>query len=118
MPFVPCQLTIATQSAVTTVRIQGRIYPPDLPRLREQIRQEMSDHRSRAVVLDLAGVNFIDSSVIGFLISTFKLLRGSSRDLALVGLQAPCLETLRVSNLTGILPIYTSHEEALRTLGV
>jgi anti-anti-sigma factor len=85
--------------------------------IRERIGRAISQADHRGVIVDMTGVDFIDSSVIGFLISTLKLLHGAEQGFGLTGLSTMALEALRVTSLTHILPISESLEEARQSMG-
>ncbi|MBN1476929.1 STAS domain-containing protein [Candidatus Sumerlaeota bacterium] len=117
MAQTQCDLQAESADGVTVFHITGRITAPALPMIRDRISQAISRSGHRGVIVDMAGVDFIDSSVIGFLISTLKILRGAGQDLGLTGLNTMSLETLRVTSLAHILPIFASLEEARQSMG-
>jgi anti-sigma B factor antagonist len=116
MAQTPCDLRIETGAGVTLIHIAGRITVPSLPRIRDRIRRTTSQPDHRGVIIDMADVEFMDSSAIGFLISSLKNLRGAGQGFALIGLNSMALETLRVTNLIHILPIFEGLEEARRSM--
>ena len=71
----------------------------------------LADERPACLVLDLAEVDFLDSTVLGVLVETRSRLRPGGRLL----LVAPGLETTRALQISGLdrhLPVHASVEDA------
>lgn len=67
-----------------------------------ELRQEVSDllaAGNNLVVLDMADVNFIDSSGLGALILTLKMLRTAGGDLYLYAIAEPVRDLLAVTRM-------------------
>ena len=58
------------------------------------------------VILDLSGIERVDSAGIVVLLEWMKLARGSGRQILFTNIPQQLLDIARVSDLDGILPIY------------
>lgn len=90
----------------------GRLNMVAAPGLREAIAGLVTQGRAR-VVVDLAGVEFIDSSGLGSLIGCLKTARQAEGDLRIARPTKQVLTVLQLSNIDRILRPYDSVEAAL-----
>jgi anti-sigma B factor antagonist len=67
------------------------------------------------VVLDLSRVEFIDSSGLGAIVATMKLL-GHDRKLALAGLTPPVDKVFRLTRMDSVFPLFHTLDTALEEL--
>jgi anti-sigma B factor antagonist len=97
--------TIATDRVGDTADlvVTGELDMYTAPRLREQL-VELATVGVRQVIVDLAGVRFIDSTALGVLVGGLKRLRQSDGELVLRG---PRPGALRVLELTGLTRVFT-----------
>lgn len=77
--------------------------------LREHVSQALE--RTPAIVLDLSGVHFIDSSGLGVLVRI--LARTGHDNLKLCGLTSRTLETLKITRLSTVFDVHESEVEAI-----
>lgn len=89
------------------VVITGELDMYTAPRLRQEIVGLMS-MGARQVTVDLAGVDFVDSTALGILVGGLKRLRQSHGDLML---RSPRPGTRRVLEMTGLTRIFTIRTE-------
>jgi anti-sigma B factor antagonist len=82
---------------VATVIVRGEIDVASAPRLRE-VLHDLVQADTKRIVLDCQGLEFLDSSGIGLLVATRKLL-GDSGELVLV---SPPAHVRKVLELTGV----------------
>ena len=73
--------------------------------------------RGGRLVLDLAGVDFIDSTALGTILKAASELEESSTALAVVAPDGPVRRLLEVTNLTGRFALYPTRAEALAAPG-
>lgn len=93
---------------VVILKLQGKLNMVSAPRLREEILSMIAAGNSR-VAVDLANVNFIDSSGLGALINGLKSTRQAGGDLRIA---APTEQVRLVLELTNIDKVLTAHESA------
>ncbi|TXN31126.1 STAS domain-containing protein [Lacisediminihabitans profunda] len=96
---------------IAVVRPTGRLNMVSAGRLRELITSTVAGGRSR-VVVDLTGVEFIDSSGLGALISGLKTARQAGGDLRIAAPNEQVSLVLRLTNMDRVLPVYASAETA------
>ncbi len=75
-----------------------------LPGLRAETAQR--------VVLDMSGVNFLDSAGVGALVSLFVSRRNQGKEFGLAALPPQAVAVVTVAGLQNLLPIYKTVEEA------
>lgn len=89
----------------------GRFNMVSAPRMKARIDETVAGGSSR-IVVDLAGVDFMDSSGLGALIGGLKTARQASGDLRIAAAGEQVVTVLRLTNLDRILQPYPSVEEA------
>lgn len=70
------------------------------------------DEGERRIILDLSGVEFIDSSGLGALVSSLKRM-GQKGDLALCGLQSRPMSMVKLTRMDRVFSIYETVEDTL-----
>lgn len=93
--------------AVTEARIDAAVALQFKDRFREACATP-----SRRVVLDLARVDFVDSSGLGAIVAALKMME-SGRRLELAGLTPPVERVLRLTRMDRVFVIHKDAETAL-----
>jgi anti-sigma B factor antagonist len=96
---------------VTVVSIKGEVDLYTAPSLKERIADLVSAGRSRLAV-DLAGVEFMDSTGLGVLIGGLKRCKEAGGSLALVAPREPVIKVLSITGLDKVFPIHETLEQA------
>ncbi|MEP4194467.1 MAG: STAS domain-containing protein [Aliishimia sp.] len=78
---------------------------------KELMRVE-TDEATGNVILNLEQVQFVDSSGLGAIVASMKMM-GSSRTLALAGLTPTVEKVFRLTRMDSVFPMFTSMEDAL-----
>jgi anti-sigma B factor antagonist len=73
---------------------------------------DLIQNGSHQVVVDLRGVEFMDSTGLGVLVGALKRLREQEGDLALVCTEGPVLKILTLTGLDRVFPIHRDVAEA------
>lgn len=94
------------------LRPSGQLDADNAVALKERIRQA-ADQGALWVVVDLAPVEFIDSSGLSALVSGMKALRSRGGTLCLSGPRPQALTALRLTMLDRVFAIYTAVDEAI-----
>jgi anti-sigma B factor antagonist len=103
--------------SVTVVDLSGRIVLGDgSALLRKTIRGLLDDQRKK-ILLNLADVDYIDSSGIGELVSGFTAVKNQSGDLKLLHLTKKVRDLLQITKLFTVFDVYTDESTALRSFG-
>ncbi|MCL7365014.1 anti-sigma factor antagonist BldG [Streptomyces ardesiacus] len=105
-------LSTRTVGDRTVVEVGGEIDVYTGPKLREQLVELVNDG-SFHLVVDMEGVDFLDSTGLGVLVGGLKRVRAHEGSLRLVCNQERILKIFRITGLTKVFPIHTSVEEAV-----
>jgi anti-sigma B factor antagonist len=110
-------MTIDTRevSHVTIVDIKGRITLGDeTERLRETVRSLIAGGKKK-IILNLAHVDFIDSSGVGELVSSFTAVRNAGGDLKLLNLTKKVHDILNVTKLYTVFDVKEDEFTAVKS---
>ena len=95
----------------TLVAVGGEIDVYTAPKLREKLIELVSEG-SYNVVVNLEGVDFLDSTGLGVLVGALKRVKAHDGTLALVCTQEKILKIFKITGLTKVFPIHDSVEAA------
>jgi anti-sigma B factor antagonist len=70
---------------------------------------------NKRILLDLAEVEFVDSSGLGSIVSSLKTM-GSEGDLAICGIKETVMNLFRLTRMNRVFQIFSSEDEALKIL--
>lgn len=93
------------------VDVKGEIDVYTAPKLREKLIELVSEG-SYNVVVNLEGVDFLDSTGLGVLVGALKRVKAHDGSLALVCTQDKILKIFKITGLTKVFPIHESVETA------
>lgn len=105
-------LSTRTESGRSVVIVGGEIDVYTAPRLRDQL-VDLVDSGSYHIVVDMRGVEFLDSTGLGVLVGGLKRVGQHEGSLRLVCSQERILKIFRITGLTKVFPIYESVDEAI-----
>lgn len=102
-------------SHVTIVDINGRITLGDeTGQLRDTVRRLLAEDRKK-IVLNLAHVDYIDSSGVGELVSSFTTVRNAGGDLKLLSLSKKVHDILNVTKLYTVFDVKDDEFTAVKS---
>lgn len=107
-------LSTRTVGDRTVVEVGGEIDVYTAPKLREQLVELVNDG-SYHLVVDMEGVDFLDSTGLGVLVGGLKRVRAHEGSLRLVCTQERILKIFRITGLTKVFPIHSSVEDAVNS---
>jgi anti-sigma B factor antagonist len=109
------QIDIVTKTEAAVVRPAGNRLDLEVAAEFRAALLELIDGGQHHVVVDLAGVNFIDSSGLGALVSALKTLKLLKRagDIRLANVQPPVVALLEIIRLHRVFASYPSVEQAV-----
>jgi anti-sigma B factor antagonist len=108
-------IAIREVSHVTIVDINGRISLGDeTGKLRDTVRQLISADKKK-IVLNLAHVDYIDSSGVGELVSSFTAVRNAGGELKLLNLTKKVQDVLYVTKLYTVFDIKDDEFNAVKS---
>jgi anti-sigma B factor antagonist len=108
------ELSVVTrrEGVRTVISVTGEIDVYTAPTLRERLNELVADGEYHLVV-DMAGVDFLDSTGLGVLVGGLKRARSHEGTLQLVCDQEKILKVFRITGLTKVFPIHASLGDAL-----
>lgn len=104
--------SVEVNPAVPLVRVAGDMDVATVPELDAAIQKRLADGYL-VLVLDLAGVTFLDSSGLGVLVSHHKTLRRQSGSLRIANASPRVLAVLSITGLDEVLALYPTVQAAL-----
>jgi anti-sigma B factor antagonist len=109
------RVTYRDAGGVTVVDISGRITLGEgSALLRKTIRELLDDKRSN-ILLNLADVDYIDSSGIGELVSAYTAVKNRSGSLRLLQLTRKVHDLLQLTKLFTVFDVYSDENTAIRS---
>jgi anti-sigma B factor antagonist len=94
------------------VALKGEVDVYTAPALRERLI-EASESGSLTVVVDMTGVDFIDSSGLGVLVSALKRVRENGGQMRIVTSKEPILKIFRITGLDRVFELSPTLPEAV-----
>ena len=101
---------------ITVVEIGGRLTLGNTLVSIENSTKRLIDEGTRRMIIDVAAVNAIDSSGIGFLVSCFAHMEQKGGNLRVSGAQASVAKVLRTAHIERIVPMDPDLETARQSL--
>src|SRR5216683_911096 len=105
-------LDVTERNGYTVLAVHGEVDVYTAPRLRERLVELVSQGKHR-IVVDLEGVDFLDSTGLGVLVGGLKRLRSHDGDLTLVCTQQRILKVFEITGLTKVFAIHDSVDAAV-----
>jgi anti-sigma B factor antagonist len=91
-----------------TVRLSGRVDVDSSPNLRDRLRTLLSEEAlPQSIIVDLAGVSYIETSGIATLIEALRIARHHQVNFRLQGLSGA---VLRLFQVTGVLALFEASD--------
>ena len=104
-----------THEEVVILDIKGRLtVGPEATQLREQV-SALAAAGSKNVILNLAEVNYIDSTGLGALVMCATTLRKAGGDVKLLNLNKRNLELLVITKLVTVFALFTDEQDAVNS---
>ena len=107
------KITVSTAGATCVLRCDGRITLGEGSVTLRDAAREALRNGAKLLVLELSGVNYIDSSGIGELVSAYTVAKNSGANLVLVGLTKRVTDLLQITKLYTVFSAFDSVEAAL-----
>ena len=97
---------------IVVVTCQGRlVFGEEASALRDKLKEALNS--SRRLVLNLAGVSYIDSGALGMLVGVYSSARAAGADIKLTGLGQRMRDVLQVTKLVTVFEVYESDQQAV-----
>jgi anti-sigma B factor antagonist len=101
-----------TEGEIVIVVLRGDVDLEQSPRARQVLLEAVG--RARAVITDLSGVGYMDSSGVASLVEAFQAARSRGGRFALAAVSANVLRVLELARLDRVFTIHATVEEARR----
>ena len=112
IPDTPFRMEVEPRDATCLVRLHGSCTMEVSNQLGEKLR-ELAEDDVNHIILDMTDLDFIESTGLGGVVSTYLRCRRRSGDLKLVGPRPPILAVLQLTRLTQLFPVFDSIDDAL-----
>lgn len=115
---MPLDLQIHSQRNVLIIRIYGELDHHTASYVRESIELELEKGIYSHLVLNLEGLEFMDSSGLGVILGRYKRIMQMGGKMTLCSVQNSILRLMEMSGLLKILPVYQDEVNAVSACGV
>lgn len=105
------QYTAEQHSTHTVLSPTGRLNMVTAPKLRQAVAETVAQGNTR-VVVDLGGVEFMDSSGLGALVGCLKIARTAGGDLRIAAIGPQVRMVLELTGVNEVLTPYADAESA------
>jgi anti-sigma B factor antagonist len=95
------------------LRVQGALSLGDSTRMLQEEFQRIADDLTGAVILDLSGLEHLDSTAVGVLVGGLKRFEARSRRFYLVNPRERVLSVFRITHLDSVFRVFPSIDGAL-----
>jgi anti-sigma B factor antagonist len=103
-------------NGVAVVTVTGDVDVASSSALRDGLLQVVADENFHGLVVNLAGVSFIDSTGIGVLVGVWRRTKATDGSLALASPSRQAQSVLDATGLTKVLSLFSTEEEAVQSL--
>ena len=105
------------QGAVTIIQLDGNLMGgPDASTLNNKLH-DLVDAGRKQVVIDVAGVEFMNSSGLGMLIGTVSTMKNAGGGLKIANASQKIMALIKITKLSGILETFESTQAAVESFG-
>ena len=101
---------VTEESGFMVVALSGDVDLSTSPDARKSILAALE--HGKGVMVDLAGVAYLDSSGVASLVEAFQLARGQQQVFGLIGVSNSALSVLKLARLDTVFPIHDSVSDA------
>jgi anti-sigma B factor antagonist len=101
-------------SGVAVVSVSGEVDVSTCGLLRDALLRVVTDEKYRGLVVNLAGVTFIDSTGIGVLVGVWRRVRATDGGLAVAMPSPQVRSVLDATGLTKVLSVYGLEADAVQ----
>lgn len=103
------------EGSVSVLEVGGEVDLYTAPKLREKLVELVAAGHT-TIVVDMTGVEFLDSTGLGVLVGGLKRVRSHDGSLSLVCNEERVLKLFRITGLTKVFAIHDTVHEALEDL--
>jgi anti-sigma B factor antagonist len=107
------QISERRLTGITILDVTGRIDLSSSPEVRKAVLAELRKRQTPRVIMNLTGVDYIDSSGVASLVEGLKLARELHARFILLGLNSRVRDVLQLTHLLDLFEVCDSEEKAL-----
>ena len=111
------QITAKKKKGILVVSLEGELDHHTASQVREYMDEKLEDPTIKNIVMDIKGLNFMDSSGIGVLIGRYKVIAKRGGKLGVANISSHIDRIFEVSGLYKIIKAYDGLQEALNDMG-
>ena len=113
----PLEVSYLKYGPVGLVTLQGGlVLGPPVESLRQTL-DNLTEHGENQLVLNLAGIDRIDSSGIGLLVKLLQSCKGAGGNVKLTGLPRVVVQTFTMCRLLPLFDVYDQDQDAIASFG-
>lgn len=109
--------TIREVGAVTIIDMEGRITLGEGSNLLRDLVRQSLEKGHKKIVMNMAGINYIDSTGLGELVSGYRMIKGEGGELKLLNLNKKVTDLLQITKLYTVFDIHNQEDQALASFG-
>jgi anti-sigma B factor antagonist len=109
-------LDVTKQQGWAILAVTGELELATAPQLRQRVVGLVGDGDTR-IILDLAGVDFVDSVGLGVVVAALKRVRSRGGDVVVAGAAPRVREVFEITRLDEIVALFPDVDDALAALG-
>ncbi|MBN1609545.1 MAG: STAS domain-containing protein [Polyangiaceae bacterium] len=106
---------VRQEGSITIVEIEGRFDAVSAPQMKLELHQLIEGGKTR-IVVDLDGMDFIDSAGLGVLVSCLRRTAAEGGDLRLAGVPPFCRSIFELTRLTRVFDVTQTLADAVESL--
>jgi anti-sigma B factor antagonist len=108
------EITATQREDIAVLSLKGRLTVGDASLLREKVNEEIAANRLN-VILDLANVDYIDSTGLGAMVICFTSVKKAGGSLKLASLNKRNIELLVLTKLHSIFEVFSDQQDAVNS---
>lgn len=101
---------VSDRGGVAVLSVAGEVDVATAPQLRQEAVRLATP--GRGLVLDLSGVEFLDSTGLGVVVGVLKRVRTHGGELAIAGAENHVRKVFEITRISDVLPMYETVDEA------
>ena len=106
------QINVTKENGIVIVAVEGEVDVETSPQLRERFDKHLAEGE-HSYVIDMARVEFMDSSGLAAFVRLFKRVRIGKGDVRLCGLRPEVLKIFELTRLNRVFDIFETRDEAV-----
>lgn len=107
------KLQLETRGSHAVVRVTGTLALGDSTKMLQEQFERISEELTGAVILDLSGLEHLDSTAIGVLVGGLKRFEAQSRRFYLVNPRERVLSVFRITHLDSVFRVFPTVDGAV-----